>query len=121
MCDAAASLVTAQTLTQEAITTVTRGDAAGARQIAAQAAAAARGGHDQLQTIEATDVRDSDAWQSLLKAYLHVGQAANALLPEYDGGTATATSELRLAGEAFQSAKASLPAICFTATARSSE
>jgi hypothetical protein len=117
MCDAAATLTSAESLAQASVTTVERGDAATGVGLARDARDLAEQGHDRLQTITASDVRSGATWQSLLTAYLHVGQAANALLPDYAGGAEMATSELALASDALATAQASLPPACFRASA----
>lgn len=116
MCDVAGSLSAARTLVEQAAAKDASGDKAGAQQLAGQAAVLAKQGHDLLQTITSSDVMGGDTWQALLGAYLHVGQAANALLPAYANTYGMTDEELATASKQLQAATAGLPARCFMAT-----
>lgn len=117
MCDVATVLVTARALTQEASAKDGGGDKNAARQLAGQARTIAQQGHDRLKTITSDDVKRGATWQALLSAYLHVGQAANALLPEYANTYGITGEELTKASGDLQTAAAALPAPCFTVSA----
>ena len=114
MCDVATRLVTARTLTQQAALRDADGDKDEARQMAGQARSLAQEANDQLQTVSSDNVRQGGTWQALLEAYLHVGQAANALLPDYANTYGMTGDELTAANSYLQIAEAGLPARCFT-------
>ena len=116
MCDVAHDLALAITVTAEASTKDSSGDKVGARQMASQARAAAQQGHDKVQAITSDSVRTGTTWQSLLEAYLHAGQAANALLPGFEGTYGMTEDELATARRSLQTAAESLPAACTTIT-----
>lgn len=116
MCDVAGTLSAARTLVEQAATKDANGDKAAAQQLADGAVLFAQQGHDVLQTITSSEVKQGDTWQALLDAYLHIGQAANALLPAYAGTYGTTDEELATASEQLQAASAGLPARCFMAT-----
>ncbi|MGA7272578.1 MAG: hypothetical protein WB239_16010, partial [Acidimicrobiia bacterium] len=112
-CGVAGSLSAAKTLVEGAAAKDASGDKASARQLASEAAALAKQGHDVLQTITSSDVRQGGTWQALLRAYLHIGQAANALLPAYASTYGITDEELATASEQLRVAQAGLPARCF--------
>ena len=116
MCDVAGSVSAAKTLVERAAMKDADGDKAAAEQLAGEAAAIATQGHDTLQAITSSDVRQGDTWQALLRAYLHLGQAANALLPAYASTYGITDEELSTASEQLHIAQAGLPARCFVAT-----
>ena len=111
LCNASRDLVAS-------INRTTQAAAAGAgtslsEQLARQARSLAEQSHDRLQSITADVIRRSTGWQALLSAYLHAGQAANALLPEYNAPAVTA-GELRSARSALdEAAHAGLDPECF--------
>jgi hypothetical protein len=117
MCDVAGTLSAAKMLVEQAAAKDANGDKAGARQLANEAGSLAEQGHEALRAITSTDVKQGDTWQALLDAYLHVGQAANALLPAYASTYGVTGEELATASKDFQAATASLPARCFMVTA----
>ena len=116
MCDVAGTLSAAKTLVDQAAAADASGDKAGAERLGGQAALLAMQAHDTLQTVTSGEVKRGDTWQALLDAYLHVGQAANALLPGYEHVYGLKDEELAAASKALQTATAGLPARCFTAT-----
>jgi hypothetical protein len=91
-------------------------DKAGAQVLASDAAALAAQGHDVLLTITSSDVQQGDTWQTLLDAYLHIGQAANALLPAYANTYGATAEELATATRSLRAAESGLPPRCFMAT-----
>jgi hypothetical protein len=113
MCDVAGSLSAAKSLVEQAVAKEAGGDTLNAQELAGQAAQLATHGHDLLKTIQSSEVKSAPTWQALLNAYLHVGQAANALLPEYAGTTELATDELARASGWLESASTALPGSCF--------
>jgi hypothetical protein len=113
MCEVGGTLSTATTVAEQAAAKDADGDPAGAQQLALQAAELATHGHDLLQTITSTEVKRGDTWQALLGAYVHIGQAANALLPAYSGGYGITEQELTAASNEMRTATARLPARCF--------
>jgi len=116
MCDAAGTLSAAKTLVELAAAKDANGDKPDAQQLANEAGALAAKGHDALQTVNSTDVKQGDTWQALLDAYLHVGQAANALLPAYSNTYGSTGDELARASKDLEAATASLAAHCFMVT-----
>ena len=114
MCGVAHDLSLAITVATEAEAKDSTGDRVGAQQLASQARALAEQGHDKLRTITSDGVRASTTWQSLLLAYLHAGQAANALLPGFEGTYGMTGEELATAHRALQAAGQALPAECAT-------
>jgi hypothetical protein len=115
MCEAAGDLSAARSLVEQAAAKDGSGDESGAQALAAQAAAFSQRGHDVLQSVGSSDVKRDATWQALLDAYLHIGQAANALLPGYEGSGATA-EELATGSQSLRTAGAGLSSGCFTAT-----
>jgi len=111
MCGVAHDLVVARSLTEQAARSEAAGDEAAAQQQALQARTLAREAHDRLQTITSDAVTEGETWQALLKVYLHVGQALNALLPGFD--PAMTDTELAAADRALETVAAGLPADCF--------
>lgn len=114
MCDVATGLVAARLLTQEASVKDGSGDKDAARQLAGQARAIAQNEYDRLQTITSAEVQRGATWQALLSAYLHIGQGANALLPDYTNTYGITDNELTTASGDLQKAAAALPQRCFT-------
>jgi hypothetical protein len=117
MCEAAGTLSTAKTLVEQAAAKDANGDKTGAQQLANEARSLAEQAHEALQEDTSADVKPTSAWQALLDADLHVGQAANALLPAYAGTYGFTGEELATASKDFQTAAATLPARCFMVTA----
>jgi hypothetical protein len=114
MCDVATGLITAHALAQEASVKDGSGDKDAARQLAGQARTIAQDEYDRLQTITSGEVQRGATWRALLSAYLHVGQGANALLPDYANTYGITKDELATASEDLRTAAADLPARCFT-------
>jgi hypothetical protein len=114
MCDVASGLVAAHALTQEASVKDGNGDKDTARLLAGQARTIAQDGYERLQTITSGDVQRGATWQALLSAYLHIGQGANALLPDYTNTYGITGDELTTASEELRTAAAALPQRCFT-------
>lgn len=105
LCLASGELVASINLVIRAEAADMAGDKSETQALASQASDQARAAHANLDSITAESVRKSTAWQSLLDAYLHAGQAANALLPGHEatyGMTSTeresAIQSLRQAG-----------------------
>jgi hypothetical protein len=117
MCAAAESLVAARTLVEQAEAKGAGGDKSRAEALATRAATLATQAHDMLQAITSGDVRSGDTWQALLAAYLHIGQAANALLPASAGTYGSTTSELAAGSRQLAAASQGLPSRCFAASA----
>ena len=69
----------------------------------------------ELQCLS-RDVKRDATWGSLLDAYLHLGQGANALLPGYEGTYGSTGDELATGSKDLRAAEAGLPSACFTAT-----
>ena len=116
MCEAAGSLSAAKVLVEQAAAQDAGGDKAGAQALAGQAAALAKRGHDALESVPSSDVKRDATWGSLLDAYLHLGQGANALLPGYEGTYGSTGDELATGSKDLRAAEAGLPSACFTAT-----
>jgi hypothetical protein len=112
LCNAAHDVSLAITVTTDASAKDSAGDRVGAQQLASQARTRAEQGHDKLQAITSEGVRAGTTWQSLLEAYLHAGQAANALLPGFEGTYGITEDELASARRALQAAAVALPAEC---------
>jgi hypothetical protein len=112
MCGVAGSLSEARTLVEQAAVNGASGDTAGAQQLAGQAVELATQGHDLLHAIASSDVRRGKTWQALLEAYLHIGQAANALLPAYVGTYGITDQKLATASGQLELAMAGLPTSC---------
>ena len=116
MCEAAGTLSTAKTLVEQAAAKDASGDKSGAQQLANEARSLAEQAHEALQEVTSADVKPTSTWQALLDAYLHVGQAANALLPSYASTYGITGEELATASNDLQAATASLPARCVVVT-----
>lgn len=114
LCEVAHNLTFAAATTQQAVAKQAAGDTEAARTLATDARARAQRAHDQLQTISSDEVRHGATWQALLGAYLNVGQAANALLPGFEGTSGMADEELASALPQLRTAAAALPASCTT-------
>lgn len=116
MCNAAGSLSAAKTLVERAAAKDASGDKSEAQALAAQAAALAQRGHDALQSVGSSDVKRNETWQALADAYLHIGQAANALLPGYENTYGSTAEELATGSQSLRAAGSDLPSGCFTVT-----
>ena len=113
MCSAASRLEAARTVAVKAMTADGSGLAHLTQTLAHEAAASAQEGHDLLQAVSSDDVRRAATWQALLVSYMHVGQAANALLSDDAGTRGTSAAELVQADAGFATAARTLPAGCF--------
>ena len=112
LCSAAQNLSAAIALTQTAIAADDDGDLARAQGLATQARSLTELGLALLQGVP--DDRHAEiAWQSLMDAYGHTGQAANSLLPAYAASHGQGPQELTLAGRSMDRARTALPAMCF--------
>jgi hypothetical protein len=109
MCDVASRLSAAYATTSTAADRIDAGDSDGAHTLGATVRVEAEEAHALLQTIRTQDVRHGPAWGSLLEAYLHVGQAANAAIGDFGG----VREELGRARPSLVTAAESLPR-CFT-------
>jgi hypothetical protein len=114
MCDVASGLVTAHALTQEASVKDGNGEKDTAQLLAGQARTIAQDEYERLQTITSADVQRGATWQALQSAYLHIGQGANALLPDYANTHGITGDELTTASGDLRTAAAALPQHCFT-------
>ena len=94
LCLAGRELVTSINLTIQAQAADTAGEADESKVLASEAADQVKLARANLDSVIAESVRESIAWQSLLDADLHAGQAANALLPEYANTYGMTSSEI---------------------------
>ena len=88
------------------------GDLARAQGLATESRTLGELAHATLQQMPDED-KAKPAWQALLSAYGHVGQAANSLLPAYSGSHGTGRDEYESASKFMADARAALPAMCF--------
>jgi len=114
MCAAATQLEDARLITAKAVVADQTGQAEVAQSLAQQARATAGQGNAGLQAV-ISDVQRGATWQALFMAYLHLGQAANALLPAYANTNGMSASELTVVDAQFAIAKTALPGSCFAA------
>ncbi|HTK43985.1 MAG TPA: hypothetical protein VL749_01355 [Patescibacteria group bacterium] len=112
LCSAAQDLSQAMTLVATAVDADGKGDIARAQGLATQSRTLGEAGHATLDRMP-DEEKPKPAFQALLEVYLHAGQAANALLPAYEGTHAMAVSELEAGSVALTKARAELPAMCF--------
>lgn len=112
LCSAAQDLSQAMALVATAVDADARGDIARAQGLATQSRTLGEFGQSTLQKVPDED-KTKPAFQALLEVYLHAGQAANALLPAYDGTHEMAVSELQSASASLTKARAELPGMCF--------
>jgi hypothetical protein len=115
ICTAATQLEDARLVTTKAILADQLGEHSISQTLAHEAHASAERGRSELQSITSDEVLRGPIWQALSLAYLHVGQAANALLPAYENTYGMSPSELATADTQFAIAKAGLPEDCFVA------
>jgi hypothetical protein len=113
LCAATQNLSAAMALTATAIAADDAGDFARAQGLATQARSLTERSLDLLQGVP-DDRHADDAWQRLLEAYGHAGQAANSLLPAYADRHGTGPEELELAGRSMDAARGDVPAMCFS-------
>lgn len=99
-------------LAATAITADEQGDLARAQGLATQSRTLGELAHATLQQMPDAE-KSKPAWQALLSAYGHVGQAANSVLPAYSGSHGMGRDEYEMASRFMADAKAVLPAMCF--------
>lgn len=112
LCEIAHNLAVAAALTERAAEEDAAGDKRGAQELASDARSRAEQSHDQLQAIASDEIRHGATWQALLEAYVHLGQAANALLPGFEGTYGMTGDQLALGYPPLKTAAAALPATC---------
>ena len=112
LCAAAQNLSAALALTATAITADEASDLARAQGLATEARSVGELAQTQLQSVSGEDRRHA-TWQALFDAYVHVGQAANSVLPAYSPSHGTGPAELAEASTSMAKARGDLPAMCF--------
>ena len=112
LCSAAQDLSQAMALVATAVEADAKGEVARAQGLATQSRTLGEFGHSTLQKVP-DEEKPKPAFQALLEVYLHAGQAANALLPAFDGTHEMAVSELESASASLTKARAELPGMCF--------
>jgi hypothetical protein len=90
-----------------------RHDASKAQALATQARAINGQAQEVLLAITDEGVRTSEAWQDLEMAQLYVGQAANALLPEYLATYGLTDDQITMADWQISQTKQTLSPLCF--------
>ena len=108
MCEVAGGLEHAYGVAENALGADRAGDTERARQLASDASRLADEAKARLDAVDGDATVASDPYQALVMGYLHVGQAAKALLPEWANTHGMTAEELDLARTQLGAAEAAL-------------